>query len=166
MLLISKEQREVNGKGDKDDFVLVETQYHQCSPFHLPSGAIYNIFSPSDPVAYRIEPLLVPSDYPDELPSPCFLTSGGKGLRFHVKAKEIGDNIIKSFSGLIKNSLNNKIPDRMPSINSTLSDTNGAAKSLPSSPKKGKRGALKWKFALGGHSDRVDYQLQPGVIDN
>ncbi len=148
-----------NERNGQDNFVLVERQYHQASPFHLPSGSVYNIFSPSDPVAYRIEPLLLPADYPHETPAPCFLTPGGKGLRFHVKAKEIGDSLMRSFSGLIKNSLD-KIPDKIPT---NLGDTiEGAVKGSIQT----KTPDLQWKFPLGGHSTRVDYQLQPGVVEN
>jgi hypothetical protein len=125
-----------------------EDEYHETSPFNLPSGSVYNIFSPNDPVAYRIEPLLLPPDYPTaDLPSPCFLTSGGKGLRLHVQVKEIGDTIMKSFAGFMKSSLLEKIP-----------------KSASKDSSKGKD--LSWKFALGGQSDRVDYQFQPGVVEN
>ena len=132
----------------------ITAKIHQSSPFHLPSGSVYNIFSPSDPVAYRIEPLLTPPDFPDqELPSPCFLTPGGKGLRFHVKAKEFGDSILKSFSGIMTTTLD-KIPDKIAA---------GADLIAKDSKQKGK---WKWNFALGGKSERVDYQLQPGVVEN
>jgi hypothetical protein len=42
----------------------------EISPFSLPTGSLFNIFHPSDPVAYRIEPLLLPVDLdPDNLPT-------------------------------------------------------------------------------------------------
>lgn len=134
-----------------------EHEFYKSSPFRLPSKSIYNIFSPSDPVAYRIEPLLLPRDYPDaNLPTPCFLAPGGKGVRLHVKAKEISNSIVKSVTGMLNFTLE-KIPDKniVPSLSN---ESNSSNKGL----KKGQR----WKFALGGESDRVDYQLQPGVVEN
>jgi hypothetical protein len=42
----------------------------EISPFSLPTGSLFNIFHPSDPVAYRIEPLFLPVDLdPDNLPA-------------------------------------------------------------------------------------------------
>lgn len=42
----------------------------EISPFSLPTGSLYNIFHPSDPVAYRVEPLLLPTDLdPNHLPT-------------------------------------------------------------------------------------------------
>lgn len=42
----------------------------EISPFSLPTGSLFNIFHPSDPVAYRVEPLLLPTDFnPDHLPA-------------------------------------------------------------------------------------------------
>jgi hypothetical protein len=59
-----------------------------CSPFSLPTKACYNIFHPSDPVAYRIEPLLLPEGVSNsDLPPPMFLSPDGKTIRLHVKAR-------------------------------------------------------------------------------
>ena len=61
-----------------------------CSPFSLPSGSLYNIFHPSDPVAYRIEPLLLPEGVDNhEFPAPIFLSPDGKSVRLHVKARQV-----------------------------------------------------------------------------
>jgi len=59
-------------------------QQPKVSPFTLPTRALYNIFSPSDPVAYRIEPLLL-TQGTEELPDPVYLTRLGENVRFHVK---------------------------------------------------------------------------------
>lgn len=116
------------------------------SPFNLPSGSIYNIFHPSDPVAYRIEPLLLSPDTPfANLPPPCFLVPDGGAVRLHVKAKEISDNLYKTFSGIFK-----AIPD----------------KDFASVKKQICGHAPTYKFDLGGHSERVDFQLQTGVIES
>jgi len=136
------------------------------SPFALPSGAVYNIFHPSDPVAYRIEPLLLPVDFDDsQLPKPCFVTLDGQGLRFHVQAKELGDSLVKTFTGLtglFKINLLDKMPSQR-SINSTAAP----AAAIESEAKRSRqKGPVTYNFALGGESKRVDYQLQPGVVDN
>ena len=137
------------------DGVENEHSIHQSSPFRLPSKKIFNIFSPSDPVAYRIEPLLLPSNFPHEnLPAPCYITPGGKGVRLHVKAKELSDSIMKSVSGIFKSSLLEKIPDKI----SPSTSKESTSKKIPKKSD--------WKFALGGDSDRVDFQLQPGVVEN
>jgi DDHD domain. len=122
------------------------------SPFTLPSGAVYNIFHPSDPVAYRIEPLLLPEDFDDlNLPKPCFLMLDGKGLRLHVQARELGDSIAKTVTGLLSMTPSQRSIEKLP---------------LPMVTKNKKSDELAIKFALGGKSERVDYQLQPGVVEN
>lgn len=141
------EGNKVLSKADEDDSSLI-------SPFCLPSGSVYNIFHPSDPVAYRIEPLLMPLDFDDtHMPNPAFVVLDGHGVRLHVKAREIGDSLAKSFSGFFKAALD-KIPD-------STEDEDDATKKPG---KKKMRSAF--KFELGGGSDRVDFQLQTGVVDN
>jgi len=125
------------------------------SPFSLP-GSVYNIFHGSDPVAYRIEPLLLPPETDQgDIPPPPFLVPEKRGMRFHVKAKEIGDNVFNAFSGIIQNSIE-KIPDS--------SAQNMLSKRLLV-PKKNKK-YLVHNFALGGESTRVDFQLQGAVVEN
>mmetsp|Transcript_20839 Transcript_20839/g.24127 ORF Transcript_20839/g.24127 Transcript_20839/m.24127 type:complete len:763 (-) Transcript_20839:49-2337(-) len=193
-----------NDDDDDDD----EDAMHPISPFHLPSGSLYNIFSPSDPVAYRIEPLLLPPNYPiSDTPPPCFLVPSGQSVRFHLKAKEIGDTLMKSFSGLFKSTLE-KIPDASSSslasknvttttttTTMTTAMTHGSDRPMLQRKKPRKasnRPAPEWDFPLGsggneysrGHgsnrrnntievtnsnkkkNQRVDYQLQPGVVEN
>lgn len=130
------------------------------TPFLLPSGSVYNIFHPSDPIAYRIEPILLPPDVPDKsMPQPCHLVLDGKYLRLHVRAKEFGDSIAKTFSGLFKSgtSFLEKIPD---------SGTTPNQSSVEDVKKRRQKGPIKYKFALGGKSDRVDFQLQPSITEN
>lgn len=124
------------GRGDNGEII------ESSSPFVLPSRAVYNIFHPSDPVAYRIEPLLIPPGIPnEELPKPVFLVPKGKEIRFHIKAQEMVKSIFHDIEGLI-----NKIP-------------------LVSSEEP-KRARTAYKFALGGRSDRIDFQLQQNALDN
>lgn len=122
------------------------------SSFCLPSKSVYNIFHPSDPVAYRIEPLLVPDDVSDsEMPPPAFLAPDRTGKRLHVKAMELGDTLSRTFNGMFQNKLE------------TIPDAKGGISSKGSWDKR-----TKFNFALGGESvgNRVDFQLQPGVVDN
>ena len=131
------------------------------SPFTLPSGAVYNIFHPSDPVAYRIEPVLLPKDFDDsDLPKPCFLTVDGQGVRMHVQAKELGDTIVKTFTGLLSSKLFEKIPSQR-FLNAAETKSKSTTKG-----KKVAKGKTIFNFDLGGSSERVDFQLQPGVVDN
>jgi len=117
------------------------------SSFSLPSRAVYNIFHPSDPVAYRIEPLLAPEDIAEsEMPPPPFLAPDTTGKRFHVKAKEFGDTIGKTLNGMFAGKLD-MIPDQISSRGSWDKRT-------------------KFNFALGGESDRVDFQIQQPIVDN
>lgn len=147
-----KKQRPLRVRSSTDSNVL------PTSPFMLPSGAIYNIFHPSDPVAYRIEPLLLPEDFDDSnLPKPCFLTVDGKGLRLHVQARELGDSIAKTVTGFLNTNLLEKIPSQksielFPNIHTTV--------------KQKKTDVTAFSIALGGKSERVDFQLQPGVVEN
>jgi len=149
-----------------------------CSPFSLPTGALYNIFHPSDPVAYRIEPLLLPEGVDkDEFPSPLFLSADGR-VRLHVKARQVGDHLFKQFGSL--SALFDKSVEKA-AVDAAAADATEAArkkaiaggtndrkeKTLPERPKFS--GCVKGRecsFRLGGRSTRVDFQIQPGVIDN
>merc|ERR1712176_485267 len=101
MCLLGTEEKSDEGNGN------ITTEVNKLetpipSPFHLPSGPIYNIFHPSDPIAYRIEPLFLPLNTPSsQIPAPCYLLPGGiNTARLHIKAKEIGDTIYETFSGI------------------------------------------------------------------
>jgi len=134
---------------------VADASLQPSSPFTLPSGAVYNIFHPSDPVAYRIEPVLLPKEFEDiDLPKPCFLTVEGQGVRLHVQAKEFGDSIVRTFTGLLSTNLLEKIPSQR-SVNADAAKVKKTIKGKPI-----------YHFALGGSSERVDFQLQPGVVDN
>lgn len=133
-----------------------------CSPFSLPCEALYNIFHPSDPIAYRIEPLLLPEGVGQhELPPPVFLSPDGKGVRLHVKANQF----IKSFGAFSFN----KVVENAANA-AAYSDAPAAAESkekkAPTSKFEGSVRDREVSFALGGRKSRVDYALQPGVVDN
>jgi len=150
-----------------------------CSPFSLPTGALYNIFHPSDPVAYRIEPLLLPEGVDNhEFPPPVFLSPDGKSVRLHVKARQVGDQLFRglgSLSTIFDKSVENAAAAaaaadaeaaRKMSITTT---TNNGKEKKPSKMRPNFSGCIKGRecsFRLGGRSTRVDFQMQPGVIDN
>ena len=136
-----------------------------ASPFTLPTGALYNIFHPSDPVAYRIEPLLLrPGMAIDDLPPPVYLTAPGKEVRLHLKAKQFGDALTKNLSGPGGNLFG--------ALLTTLNQTD-LSKSKTTS-KKGAFGkddlSAEWPpiFPLSCPKvpGRVDYSLQTGVVDS
>merc|ERR1719223_1586480 len=127
----------------------------ETSPFTLPSGSVYNIFHPSDPVAYRIEPLLAPPEVSEShMPAPSFLVPGGKGVRLHVKAKEVGNAVMTSLAGMFHKS------------SSDLS-TAQSYESFEEATQIRKH-AINFQYPLGGDSQggRVDFQLQPALVDN
>uniref|UniRef100_A0A7S2L9M1 DDHD domain-containing protein n=2 Tax=Leptocylindrus danicus TaxID=163516 RepID=A0A7S2L9M1_9STRA len=130
------------------------------SPFTLPTKNVYNIFHPSDPVAYRIEPLLLPEEFGNAVPAAAILDSSG--LRFHVKAKQMQENVINQIKVGTKTFGN---------IFSKVSDvvSTGNLKDLESvvPQKKEVNCPDSLSFALGGASNpRVDYCLQLGLVDN
>jgi hypothetical protein len=130
----------------------------KASPFKLPSGSIHNIFHPNDPVAYRIEPLLL-AQGTDDIPPPIYLTREDKGLRFHVQAMYLGDNIRKSMtetqksiSSFVDNNISNPVQRLF-------------GKEPPERPEEEEE-EEPLRFPLAGGSGRLDFQLQPPVIDN
>jgi hypothetical protein len=154
-------------RGSSDDGSTAKT-----SSFRLPTKSVYNIFSPSDPVAYRIEPLLLPlNTLVSELPEPLYLTRAGEGVRFHVKAMQLGDEITKALSKQ-RSSISmfmSTITEQASSVLQQIEDSSSVEKN--SKKAKGDAGGAKdlydtLRFPLGGRSARIDYQLQPRVIDN
>ena len=146
------------------------------SPFRLPSGAIYNIFHPSDPVAYRIEPLLL-CPYTKNLPPTSFLVLQGKDKRFHIKAREFRGTVMKSLTGMFQNNNSSSDSDHDNTTmeeNDELQDIDSKGKILQKKKKSKKKAKKKkdeavekvYNFPLGGRSDRVDFQIQTGVVEN
>ncbi|CAB9516223.1 SEC23-interacting protein [Seminavis robusta] len=140
-----------------------ELKLPYASPFSFPiNGGLYNIFHPSDPVAYRIEPLLLPPEMEaEEFPNPVHVTVQGQGVRFHVKAQQIGDEIGKvldgrrgTFATFIQQSLSALGKHGEVEIRAIEAEKSN---NIPMGPQ---------VFPLGGKSSRVDYQLQRGVVDN
>ncbi len=147
-----------------------------CSPFSLPTNALFNVFHPSDPVAYRIEPLLLPEGVSNsDIPPPMFLSPDGKSLRLHVKARQVGDQIFKQFgslSNLFESSAQNAAAaaahaDAEAARKMASMETEKSGQSSPLRPNF--EGCIRDRqvaFRLGGRTSRIDFQIQPGVIDN
>ena len=134
------------------------------SPFALPSGSVYNIFHPSDPVAYRIEPLLLSEVIAEgDLPPPSYLTRQGKQVRPHVQAKEFSKGFLKSCREQ-KNIMKRLIHKTMKPVKALQVHTDEHNNLKGNSCTELKLGPL--SFALGGKSNRIDYSIQPGVIEN
>jgi len=138
----------------------------KAAPFHLPTRSMYNIFHPSDPVAYRIEPLLLAQDT-EELPEPLYLTRIGEDVRLHVKAMQLGDTITKKLSQQ-RSSLTmfmSSITEQAQAVLQQIDDTSEkSGKKAKSNGESTKDGSL--RFPLAGRGSRLDYQLQPRVIDS
>jgi len=125
-----------------------ENQYSLSSLFAMPCKSLYNVFHPTDPVAYRIEPLLLPPDVTGfDLPQPCYLETEDGGSSLHTKMVKFGASLQKSLKSL-----------------PVLQNQDDACNEK-------KRSQMEIKnlyFALGGESrgGRVDFQIQQGLIGN
>lgn len=136
------------------------------SPFTIPTNSLYNIFHPSDPVAYRIEPLLLPQNFGvDEIPPPIFLTPPGKDVRLHLKAKQLGDVVRKSIFDQKKGastgwsllgSAVTALSTEITTVEDNADESNRAVTATRPIA----------KFPLGGTNDRVDFCLQTEIIKN
>ena len=140
-------------RGAHDAFDKLRSDPEQpVSPFTLPSKSIYNIFNQSDPIAYRIEPLLFPNDYSD-VPEPVMLDPTGNGLRLHVRAQQLSNTVGKTLTSFL-----NKI-----------SSSSGVSGTESQIGEKSSSFSLKSvaKIDLGGvDNNRVDYVLQKALVDN
>jgi hypothetical protein len=119
----------------------------------------------SDPVAYRLESLLLsPALSDSELPPPMYLTIPGRDVRLHVKAMQIGDVVRKSFfdKKTTGGSAWGALLESAVAVVGSQAETSEAGK-------RGDRGAGRsgaMAFPLGGTSSRVDFSLQPGVVES
>lgn len=131
---------------------------YDTSPFTLPCSSIYNIFHPSDPVAYRIEPLLLPIPTPaNAIPPPCFLATEQGGIRLHIQAMQFGDNLTRRFTAP---------KPAVDASSSSAGSAEGAATPTISKSFSSIGSTSEIMFPLGGKSGRVDFQLQQGLIGN
>lgn len=186
----------LRGAHDAFDFIRdMHPGKPRVSPFTLPTKAAYNIFSPSDPVAYRIEPLLLKQGTPfEELPDPEFLTRLGEGVRLHVKASQLVGFVAKSLSQASKSSsspdLKRSVEEKEKKEKSSsfggflMNSISKVSKDLQASTDENEKSRSLRKeevsatlpsdsdnyegmtFPLAGRSPRLDYQMQHGVIDN
>lgn len=148
-----------------------EVSVPAASPFTLPTNSLYNIYHPSDPVAYRIEPLLLSPDLQvEDLPPAVYLTAPGKDVRLHVKAKLIGDELRKNLAEQ-KSAWNALIDTTIKTLGaaSTAQATVGEVAKADGS---GQKVRSEWppNFPLGNPTNpvgaRVDHTFQPGVVEN
>jgi hypothetical protein len=116
-------------------------------------------------VAYRLESLLLSPDISEsELPPPMYLTVPGRDVRLHVKAMQIGDVVRKSFF--------DKKTTGASAWGALLESAVAVVGSQAETSEAGKRGeggagrAGAMAFPLGGTSTRVDFSLQPGVVES
>jgi hypothetical protein len=115
----------------------------------------------SDPVAYRLESFLLSPDLSEsELPPPVYLTVPGRDVRLHVKAMQLGDVVRKSFL-VQKNSGWSALLESAVAVVGNQSETSEVGKRGEGD---GKVGSM--TFPLGGKSSRVDFSLQPGVVES
>lgn len=155
----------------------------RASPFTLPTKAVYNIFSPSDPVAYRIEPILLAHGTTTSVPDPVYLTRLGEDVRLHVKALQLvnyftskpsSEELTKTTTTITakEKKEESEKPDEESSGNDGIFGFFTKEKSKPTIADEAStaRDSVKsdgpLRFPLGGKSRRLDYQLQPSLIDN
>jgi DDHD domain len=150
-----------------DNLRQAHPDHPKAAPFNLPTRALYNIFSPSDPVAYRIEPILLAQDS-KEIPEPQYLTRLGEDVRLHVKAMKLGNVLSQSFSLTKQRSslsiLMNSFSEHASSVLTHIDDANAEEGQNKSDTSSAQDGTL--RFPLAGRGGRLDYQLQPRVVDN
>ncbi len=123
-------------------------QKPKISPFTLPTRAVYNIFSPSDPVAYRLEPMFLEHGRNnDSLPEPMYLTRLGEDVRLHVKALQL----VSFFTGNSRRS--GKVEETPRTVEKSGSDEMEI--DGPTNSDGSDNDTL--RFTLGGKSERLDF---------
>ena len=109
-----------------------------------------------------------------------FLSPDGKSLRLHVKARQVGDQFLRQFgsiSNLFESTAQNAAAAAAQAdaeaarkmANLETENQNGSAQSSPLRPMPNFEKCIRDRevsFRLGGRTSRVDFQIQPGVIDN
>jgi hypothetical protein len=124
------------------------------SPFTLPTKNFYNIFHPNDPVAYRLEPLLMSPDMdPETLDEPETLVIVGKE-RLGTKFKQFGNAVQKAVSDN-KKTFSSFLDTTLRVLGDVAAATEANKSNDPTTP----------MYALN-QMKRVDYALQTGIIDN
>jgi len=125
------------------------------SSFALPTQQLYNIFHPSDPVAYRIEPLLL-STTSDDVPPPLYLTPPGTAVKAHLKMKMFTEDLRKTLQSQ-KASWNSLLTTAVTAFAPAENLDQQNTRSTQTEP---------LRFELGGDDGRIDYCLQTGLVDN
>lgn len=94
-----------------------------------------------------------------DVPPPMYLTVPGQDVRLHVKAMQLGDVVRKSFFDPKKGG-----GGGWGSIFESVVGNQQADVSSPGKKRSEGDGAV--TFPLGGKSGRVDFCLQPGVVES
>mmetsp|Transcript_19522 Transcript_19522/g.39026 ORF Transcript_19522/g.39026 Transcript_19522/m.39026 type:complete len:667 (+) Transcript_19522:141-2141(+) len=143
---------------------------------------LFNVFNPSDPVAYRIEPLQLPmGKKPVDLPAPAYVPSADYsfgaigGVRAHLKVKQHIDAAQKNATKAIKvaEKMFSKLTDQM-GVGGARRKSGGGGGGAPSPDLRGPRAEEDegeeedgLDFSLTGHGNkRLDWQVQTGVLDS
>jgi hypothetical protein len=130
----------------------------RASPFTLPTKAVYNIFSPSDPVAYRIEPLLLEHGTED-FPDPEYLTRLGEGVRMHIKVAQFVAAVPFFLGG--KKSVQAKAPEESSTRSKEKPIDAGEDDDDDDKMSEDGKESDELRFPLGGKSMRLDYVRNP-----
>eukprot|EP00536_Pseudo-nitzschia_multiseries_P005891 jgi/Psemu1/286085/fgenesh1_pg.120_\ len=149
-------------RGAHDDFESIPNKDHnpkkpKISPFKLPSGAIYNIFSNDDPVAYRIEPLLLnQGTKKEDIPEPKDLRKGtGKGLiNMATGIASTAANSLTSTMSYLFGAASESASNRATETPTVTSGDDSDERNRPDQE------GEQWAFPLSGKSGRLDYKLQ------
>jgi len=141
----------------------------------FPRASIYNVFNISDPVAYRIEPLLMPIhtekkyiQNPADLPSATAVLS--KGVKIHTHVKNSHQHVQKGVEEgmkklhLIKNTLSaatkaGSLTNAFEQISKNIGEVETEIPAI--------KNGENFTFALANNTDeRLDYAIQSGVLSN
>ncbi|GMI10514.1 hypothetical protein TrVE_jg12697 [Triparma verrucosa] len=134
--------------------------------------SLYNIFNPSDPVAYRIEPLQLPIGTPkSSIPPPCYVPTADPtfgsidGVRAHLKAKEHMANASKKISEGVK--IAEKLFGGFSKQIKSLGTNDESSEELERPSIESIDGDDAITFTLAGASNsRIDYQVQTSVLES
>lgn len=133
--------------------------------------SLYNVFNPSDPVAYRIEPLQMPIGRKvEDVPPPAYVPTADysfgaiDGVRAHLKAKEHMDIAAKKISEGVKiaEKLFGGFSKQIKGLSAGMEEERERAISIESID-----GDEEVEFSLAGKDNkRIDYQVQTGALES
>jgi hypothetical protein len=140
--------------------------------FRLRGGErVYNIYHPSDPVAYRIEPLLTTGETADAsfVPAADGTFASANGVRFHLQSAKSIKTAKKDLNKTLKTATKSIMGFSKGAM--SFMDTVSAAMAGEALSEKERAMSVdseeeeQESYALGGGA-RVDYQMQTGLVEN